>query len=253
MKACLVVLLLMASPLWAADKALTTTAKNATALLYSQDEHGGMKMHCTATANARSRETDSSAWVYRFISAAHCIGPDDTQKERVARASPIPFYITFDESDQKMFYRATATAIGYQHRGDDFAVFSVTAAADWPLIPIGDERKEEEGNEVLNIASPLGLGRQVFHGHITKLELDRPVIDGDINWRGSVLIQVPGSAGGSSGSAIISVKQQAIVAFLVGTIGGTTMTAIPASRFTDFLQRVAEGRYRWARPADDER
>lgn len=238
-------LFLMFSPLRAADRDFIDRVKNATALLYSQNEAGGMRMHCTVTASQKVGN------VYTFVSAAHCIGNDDVQKERVAAYRNIPFYITFDESDEKRFYRAKVKSVGYQHRGDDFAEFEVTSNQTWPTIPIGDERKEEEGNAVLNIASPLGLGRQVFHGHISKIDLDRPIVQGDINWKGTVLLQMTGTNGGSSGSAVISEKQGAIVAFLVGTIGGTTITAIPASRFAEFKTRVAEKKYKWM-PADED-
>ena len=241
-------LILLVVPVQASDE-LTDRAKNATALLYSQDAKGGMRMRCTATAYER---TETIPYVYTFVTAAHCVGSDNRQKERVADYRRTSFYITFDQTEQKTFYRANVKSIGYQTRGDDFAEFEVISPQDWPRIPIGDERLEEEGNEILNIASPLGLGRQVFHGHITKLILDRPVVQGDINWQGSILIQVPGSAGGSSGSAIISIEQQAIVGFLVGTIGGSTMTAIPASRFTEFKKRLAEDRYRWQIPEEDQ-
>ena len=228
------------------SKEFTEKAKNATALLYSQDASGSMRMHCTATAFEKTKTG------YQFVSAAHCIGSDDTQKERVAEYRRIPFYITFDETDLKTFYAAKVVAVGYQHRGDDFAIFELSTDEQWPTIPIGDERKEEEGNAVLNIASPLGLGRQVFHGNISKLELDRPIVQGDINWKGSVLLQMPGTDGGSSGSAIISEEQEAIVAFLVGTIGGSTITAIPASRFTEFRQRISEGKYKWVVKDEDQ-
>lgn len=236
-------LLLVAAPGRAQEKAQTFTerVKQATALLYSQDESGGMKMRCTVTAYKHEGEK------YRFVSAAHCIGNDDTTKEKVADYKNTPFYITFDESTTKVFHRTRVVAVGYQHRGDDFATFEVESKDAWPTIPIGDERNEDEGNPVINVASPLGLGRQVFHGSISKLELDRPIVKGDINWKGTVLLQMPGTDGGSSGSAVISTKQGAIVAFLVGTIGSTTITAIPASRFEGFEKTSAAGKYRWAR------
>ena len=227
-------------------KELTDRAKLATALLYSQDEAGGMRMHCTVTAFEKTKVG------YKFVSAAHCIGNDDTQHEKVATYKNIPFYITFDQTKAKIFLSARVKAVGYQHRGDDFSVFEVETNETWPTIPIGDERKEEEGNPILNIASPLGLGRQVFHGSISKIELDRPIVEGDINWKGTVLIQMSGVNGGSSGSAIISEKQEAIVAFLVGTISGTTITAIPASRFVEFQKRVEEGKYRWSVKEEDQ-
>jgi hypothetical protein len=225
---------------------LTDNVNNATALLYSQDSAGGMRMHCTSTAY--ERDEDDGLYEYTFLSAAHCIGNDNQGREQVADYRNKIFYITFDRTDPKIFYRAEVKSIGYQSRGDDFAELTVLSREMWPIIPIGDERKEEEGNEVVNVASPFGLGKQVFHGHITKLELDRPVVQGNINWTGVMLVQIPGTGGGSSGSAIISVKQEAIVGFLVGTISNTAQAAIPVSRFVEFKKSMKNGTYRWAIP-----
>jgi hypothetical protein len=226
----------------------TEKAKAATAILFSQNENGGMVVRCTATA------FDKHGDKYTFVSAAHCVGEDDVQHERVATSNRTTFYISFDESKLKRFYNAKVLWVGYQHRGDDFSIYEVDPGkdVDWPVIPIGDEKKEQEGNSVLNIASPQGLGLQVFHGSISKMELDRPVVEGDINWKGAILLQMPGTNGGSSGSAIISEKQEKIVAFLVGTIGGTSITAIPASRFSTFKDKAENGKYKWIVKNDDD-
>lgn len=247
--AALATLLMLTAPFaWAGqekDQSFTELVKHATALLYAQDESGGLSMRCTATAFKKDGDT------YRFVTAAHCVGEDDSAKEKVAKFNTTAFYITFDGSDPKTFHRAKVEYVGYQHRGDDFSTFVVKSKLEWPVIDVGDEKKEAEGNPVINVASPLGLGLQVFRGAISKLELDRQIIQGDINWSGVVLLQMPGTNGGSSGSAVISETQHAIVAFLVGTIGGTTIAAIPASRFTAFEKASKAGTYRFARLADE--
>lgn len=227
------------------DKALVEKAKGAVALLYSQTDSGGMTMHCTATAFEKVEGG------YRFVSAAHCVGNDDTQKEKAASPTNTPFYITFDEVNvTKKFYPAKVIFVGYQHRGEDFAVFEVKTTEVWPTIPLGDERKEAEGASFINIASPLGLGKQVMYGTISNLFLDRPVVQGDINWKGTLVLQIPGVQGGSSGSALIADDQQAIVGFLVGSIGEGTIVAIPVSRFIAVKKAVAEKKYKWYSPAE---
>lgn len=231
-----------------ADKSLIDQVYRSVALLYSQDASGSMKMHCTATAY------DKKDGGYVFATAAHCVGSDDTTKERSANAANQSFFVTFDEADGKMFYPAKVLGVGYQHRGDDFATFHVKTKEDWPTVPLGDEQKETvadgEGAPILNVASPLGLGKQVFHGYISSLSLDRPIVEDDINWKGSMLLQI--SAGpGSSGSAIVSVRQRAIVGFLVGTIGGSNIVAIQVSKFKTFAEGIAKGSYRWYAPEKD--
>ena len=152
--------------------------------------------------------------------------------------------MTFDNPDNKVFYPATVKAVGYQHRGDDFAVFEVKTAETWQIIELGDEKLETDGNAILNVASPLGIGKQTYRGTISSLDVDRPIIQGDINWRHSIALQIAAD-GGSSGSAIISEKQGKIVAFLVGTAGGAIVIAIPVSKFKLFREAVDAGKYKY--------
>jgi hypothetical protein len=242
-----VLILALALPTFAADahdKALVEKVKTAVALLYSQDESGGMKMHCTATAFEKVKDG------YNFVSAAHCVGNDDVAKEKAASPTNIPFFITFDEENgiAKRFYPANVVFVGYQHRGEDFSVFHVKTSENWPTIPIGDETKEQEGSSFINIASPLGLGKQVMYGTISKMFLDRPVVSGDINWKGTLVLQIPGVQGGSSGSALVADDQGAIVGFLVGSIGDGTIVAIPVTRFTAVKKAVDAKKYKWYSP-----
>lgn len=229
-----------------ADQSFMERAKAATAILYSQDEKGSMRMRCTATAFEKTKTG------YLFVSAAHCLGEDDTQHETVAKYKNTPFYVTFDESKIKHFYAAKVIFAGYQHRGDDLAMLEVETTDEWPIVPVGTEKEEHEGAPFLNIASPLGLGLQVFRGSISMMELDRPVLEGDINWKGAIVLQITGVNGGSSGSAIISERQKAIVGFLVGTVGGSTVVAIPATRFTKLRAAVAAKNYRWMKSQQDD-
>ena len=209
------------------------------ALLYAQTEDGGQRMHCTATAFEKVADG------YLFATASHCVANDDTQHERV-NVDKAPLYITFDEQGEKKFKRATLLAAGYQHRGDDFAILHVKTDEVWAITPLGDEAKEEAGAEIINIASPQGLGRQVFHGWITMLKIDRPIRQSDINWTNAMLLQVE-SGPGSSGSAIVSVNQGAIIGFLVGHYE-QNIFAVPVSQFKAFRTAVAAGTYKWYVP-----
>jgi hypothetical protein len=88
----------------------------------------------------------------------------------------------------------------------------------------------------------------VLHGQISNIFLDRPIIQGSINWKGSIVLQITGINGGSSGSAIVVEDQKAIVGFLVGSIGGSTIVAIPVSKFIAVRKAVAEKKYKYYQP-----
>lgn len=235
----LILCLSAAFPIRAADEALVARVSKAVVLLYSQDASGGMVMHCAGTA------FEKTPTGYLIVSAAHCIGNDDTAKEHTATGVNIPFFVTFDETAAvKRFHPAKVKWVGYQHRGEDFAVLAVTTSEVWETIPLGDEKSLKDGAKIITIASPLGLGKQVFEGSITSLYIDRPIVQGDINWRGSMFLDI-NVGGGSSGSALISEKQEAIVGFLVGTAGGSNVVGIPVSRFKAVQQAIADGKYKW--------
>lgn len=226
------------------DKAFIDNAKKAVSLLYSQDSSGTMNMRCTATAFSHIKDS------YLFVTAAHCIGPDrgDENTPRSADPSKTIFFVTFDETKEKRFWRADPRWIGLQHRGEDFAVFEVKSIETWPTIGLGNEHELTDGAEYFNLASPLGLGVQVFTGSISSMSLERPLIEGDINWSGSLVLQQAGVNGGSSGSALISKETRKIVGFLVGVIGGSSIIGIPVSRFLSVQGAVEQGKYKYWQP-----
>ena len=240
-------------------------AFSATAILYGQTGEGAMEMHCTSTAYAKIPGG------YLFVTASHCVSSQTGQSGEVSRLTltcplggsssectqqilspteekislnPETEYITFDDSKDKEFLRAEVVVAGLQRIGDDFAVLRVKTDKEIATIPLGDELKETMGSPVINFASPQGLGRQLMVGYISMPRLDRPVKEGAINWQDSVVLQIPAGPG-SSGSSILSLKQRAIIGFLVGTVANNNVIAIPASKFKAFSTRVNAKDYKY--------
>jgi hypothetical protein len=206
----------------------------AVTLLYSQDESGGMRMHCTATAYRKTGD------VYRFVSAAHCVtgNTDEEQKET-------HFFVTADTNGKtKSFIPAKLLKAGDKNAGDDFSIFEVTTTEKFEVIPLGTDITEQ-GAQVIDVASPLGLGLQYFEGYVSAPKLDRPALDaGEVKWSNVALIQI-GSGPGSSGSSIVSVDQKAIVAFLVGAFNTDIgKICVPVSTFKAFEAKVDAGTYK---------
>lgn len=214
----------------------------ATALLYSQDSQGGMSMRCTATAI--SKEGDE----YTFVTAAHC-GAEDSEDSKTVSPEKTFFYITPDQKDDKTFLKADPVGAGYRHRGDDFMLFKVKTDHAFPVVELGHDPKALES--VVNIASPLGLGKQVFLGIVSNSVLDRSIADGDINWTNAIALQLFGTDGGSSGSAVVCLDQRAVCAFVVGSIDKTTIIAMPVSRLITMMKGLADGSYKyWQKDPD---
>jgi S1-C subfamily serine protease len=208
----------------------------ATVLLYAQDAEGGMKMRCTATAIERN------ATGFVFVTASHC-GCDDDAAKKTVTPQKVEFYVTPDHAQEKDFLKAKVFACGYKHIGDDFMLLSVDAKQDaFAVVPLGEDPKVLD--QVVNVASPMGLGKQVFIGSVSSAKLERPVIEDDINWTDVVTLQMFGVNGGSSGSSVICTSQKAICAFVVGSIGETTITAMPVSRLKAMQKSIKEGTYK---------
>jgi hypothetical protein len=229
-----------------AENKLIAKVYKATGLLFGQQVDGTMKMACTVTAFERNAKDHE---VYLFATAAHCLATDDKEHEKVELEAK-NYFITFDEPGSKNYYEAKILAAGYQSRGDDFAVLEVRLPhLDIAVVPLA-KQEATLGEPLINIASPGGYGKQLFTGHISSTKLDRPVMVEDINWKNALLIQMS-SGGGSSGSSLVSVTQEGIVAFLVGhmsTSGVATVVAIPASRFQKFWGAAKDGKYKWFKP-----
>jgi hypothetical protein len=211
-------------------------------LLYGQDESGGMKMRCTATAYEELADKSG----YRFVSAAHCVS-GKTDKEQKAQK----YYITTDDAGEKTFLNATLIEAGDKSVGDDFSIFEVKTTKSFTVTPVGASASLNLGDRVISVASPFGLGKQYFEGYISNVHLDRPPVDaGEVQWT-DVMLVVIGSAGGSSGSAIVSEDQHAIVGFLVG---GTSSTigaiVVPVDKFKKFEAAVKAGTYKKTKASD---
>ncbi len=224
------------------DQYIEQVLYKATGLLYNQADDGAMHMRCTVTAIEKTQKG------YIFVTAAHCVGSDDTEKEKVKPDKTYFFITTDSDGGSKDFMKAKLIGAGYQHESDDFALLEVETEQQFPLVAVGNDVSDHSGQPIVNVASPLGLGKQTFKGIVSSPKVSRPVVDGDINWTEAMAIQLFGANGGSSGSAIICLQQRAICGFLVGTIGATNTIAIQVSRFKVWRKAIGEGKYEYFKP-----
>ncbi|MCI0542297.1 trypsin-like peptidase domain-containing protein [bacterium] len=226
------------------EKEIIDTSFRATALLFLQENDGGMAMKCTATAFEKTNA------VYRFWSAAHCIAQDDEEHEKV-KIENTKIFLSFDETGTKMYIPAKILGVGYQHKGDDFAVLEVEVTdmrgLAPPVVPLA-ENSPQKDELLINIASPAGLGKLLFRGHVSLSSADRPLKVNDINWEGSMLLQIPAGFG-SSGSSVVSLWQGGILGVIVGIWEGN-IVAIPIEKFKKFWERIQSNTYPWYEPED---
>lgn len=199
------------------------------------------------TATAFEREGD----IYRFVTAAHCIGDDDKMcQNAMSSLPPASIIIGLDKNSLKNkdgVFEARLVAIGQLSKGEDFAVLEAKINRPLPTVPLAD-RDPEIGEEVSNVASPISLGKTLLRGYAANISTSQNSYTKGLNIydvENFILFNLMG-ASGSSGSVIASHSLQSIVAILVVIItpleiktGFSQMVlALPISRFRDFWTRA---------------
>lgn len=216
----------------------------AVVLLYSQTSNGGMTMLCTATSYRKivdPKAPNAAMQTYRFVSAAHCVEGRTDAEQKATK-----YFLTADDTGTKAFIPATLIEAGDKTTGDDFSIFEVNTDHIFDVVPLGDNTKLSLGDPVLNVASPEGLGKLFFQGYISALDIDRPPLDAEVvTWKHILLADI-NVGPGSSGSALISENQHAIVGFVVGSFFSVNVGAIvlPVSEFKTFESLVDSGKYK---------
>lgn len=220
------------------------------ALLFTQGASGNMQMTCSVTAfsAAPAKNSTSHETVYRFASAAHCVEGSSDRQQKLQK-----FYISADAKGTKVYLPAKLIQTGDKTLGDDFSLFEITTTEKFEIIPLGESDSLQMGDAVIDISGALGMGKQYFQGYISEVHLDRPPLNaGSVQWTDIILVQI-GGAPGSSGSAIVSLSQKAIVGFLVGNDnqGDIGKICIPVSKFSAFVKAVDAGTYKKTKKTDE--
>lgn len=209
-------------------------------LLYGQTPDGGMQMLCTATAYKDVKRDGKDKT--RFVSAAHCVSGDTDEEQKRQK-----YFISADSFGTKTFISATLVEAGDKKKGDDFSIFEVDGT-QFPVVTLGDSSKVSIAEPVLDVSAPLGLGKLYFEGYVSNTKMDRPPINaGEVQWTDVMIVSIGGGPG-SSGSAVVSLEQRAVVGFLVGEFGSGASAVgfivMPVNKFKAFEASVDAGTYK---------
>jgi hypothetical protein len=153
---------------------------------------------------------------YLLLTAAHCV-----VEERSAG------FIKFDEivvdnrlfvdygnpDASRKFIPVTIKLVGDLRNGYDIAILEMDTTAVLPVIPLGDESTLDMGDKLVSVSGPEGAYVKFwFEGYLSakKSQIDPALVRDRLGWKNLEFIEMGGTFG-SSGSAIISVDQRAIV------------------------------------------
>jgi len=199
---------------------ITITAKN------------GKKNTCTAFAYKRR------GYLYRFITAAHCVSDDDEEWEKVKIfADKIDIVLENKKRKTKLSYSAKLIATGYQEMGDDFAILEAELDEHIPILPLSRNRPGRK-ECILSAGAPSDYVSNFFYGYVHKVDYNK----------GSKFVvrmlsgEVPG---GTSGSAVVSCFEGKIIAVVVASTrkDPRQTVVIPIARFLKFEKMVMRGNY----------
>lgn len=172
---------------------------------------------------------------YLLETAAHCI-----QLEGAAAASstPIQFAVKYAESgDRPVYLPVQVVLAGDEYSTDrDIAVIRVQDTQDRKVLSFGSEKKLRLADTVINCSAPDGFILQVNRGLVGALYTGIKNIGEAHQW-----FVVFGVGPGSSGSAVVSEKQDKVVAMVNIGDDGKGFTGVPASKLKSFLLEALAG------------
>jgi len=197
-------------------------------------EKNGSVMRCTAFAYKRSN------YLYRFITAAHCVAKDDKKNKKVnIFADKINLVIENKKTKIVRTYPAKLIAAGYNGIDDDFAILEADLDQHVPILSLsfGTPILKEC---VFSVGRKNKSNRNIFYGHVYKLYYARS---------GSFIVRMLSGEvpNGTSGSAIVSCSSGKIMAIVVAATRKDPKQTIvfPITRFLKFEEKIKNETYKY--------
>jgi Trypsin-like peptidase domain len=215
---------------------LARQAYDATGTLYAISPKDG-KVHRLCTIWNVKKIADG----YEAVSASHCATVADEYPK-----GDLTFSVSYDDpqtnDDGHIIpvdrVPARLIAFGNDNAADDVSLWDIETKEKLPVLPLGESNDLAIGEKVLNASIPFeGIDKSVYTGYIsqTALKSTVPILDGKIH------TEIAGTGPGSSGSAILSVKQKAVVGILVlGAQDEVTTLCVPVDVLKEFMDKHPE-------------
>lgn len=208
------------------------------------------KSICTAWAVDRIGKS------YHFSLAAHCL-PDIC----TTSSNTPSFWVILEKDNGKVFkyYKSNVVAMGTTDDFQDLAIVRAELDEYIPILPLG-YRAPNLDEELRIVSAPIPrLGNQMFRAYISKEKSDKIWrSNSKYKWKGIIPIQAKelGVGFGSSGGAVVSLEQKAVVAVIVASMENpntrhVTILTLPVSRFKKFYKEVKKGKHKWHKKPED--
>lgn len=199
---------------------------------------------CTAVAFAKSGEK------YQLFTAAHCVADYKKETSETIFKKTALHLIFEKQSGGKVAYEAKVLAIGEMKNLEDFAVLEAEIGENIPIMPLS-KSGPELNEDILVATTPsefLSTGFFQFRGYVSREKMSNVTIFGNIETKDAFGMQINGlgSAGGTSGAGVFSVKRGAVVGIMIGSvaneIGNISLLVVPINKFNNFYLEFTEGK-----------
>ena len=184
---------------------LEEKAYQATGVLFAQHpDTGEWARLCTIWNVAKIRDG------YEAVSADHCATIEGDYPD-----ADLNFAVSYSDVTGKLptdLVPAKVIAHGDWQTINDIALWDVQTSTKLPVLKLGDSDELKNGEDVFNVSIPFeGIDKSVYKGYVSQVKVISPEPDLD----GKIHSIIFGTGPGSSGSAVLSEKQGAVIGELV--------------------------------------
>lgn len=204
--------------------------KNAAWAVYTRST-GGMGASCSATA---IKSDDKKTYL---LTAGHCfLGIDFARTDFLVTQDHFQFHpARVFKSGLKIKAGMQETSKDLDHySGDDWAIIEGDVGGK-PVMPLGDSGKLVVGEDLVIVGVPFGMDFLAVQGIVGSLDLSLSSLVWNHYYGANIF-----SAGGNSGSGVISAKQRAVVGIVDAGPGSQSsmMIFMPVSKLPKDLWKV---------------
>lgn len=211
---------------------LEKQAYNATGVLFAINPRTGNNTRlCTVWNVAKIADG------YEVATASHCATVDLQYPQ-----GDLKFSVSYDDPQEGVVPTDTVPArliaFGDQVNGEDVSLFDVQTTEKRPVLKLGDSGKIKVGESIINASVPFeGIDKGIYKGTIA----GNSVVNEDPEVNGVIHAVIQGAGPGSSGSAVLSEKQKAVVGVLVmGSLEQSVVLCVPVNVLKNFISEHPE-------------
>jgi len=167
---------------------------------------------------------------YEAVSADHCA----TVEGEFPNAD-LNFAVSYSDVTGKLptdLVPAKVIAHGDWQTINDIALWDVQTKEKLPVLKLGDSDELVNGEPLINVSIPYGgIDKSLYEGHVGQTRVNSPDPDMD----GKIHAMLYGTGPGSSGSAVLSTKQNAVIGTLVQGADNEGVLLVPVNFIKAFM------------------